>query len=135
MIDYSNLELIEVQLRKLFRMNLKADQRAIKMTLQNNGNTTTPQLQKRIEHLATLQAGIEALYCVLSENEKIVLQRHFVAGLDWDCVSAEFAQKWGPEAQKSKRSLINYLNKAFRKMAQYVQTNSNDFTFDWLFEL
>ena len=135
MIDYNDVELIEEQLRKLFRMNLKADIRAIKMTLQCNGQAVTPQLQERIDRVTILQAGMEALYCVLSENEKIVIQRHYVAGLDWDCVGSEFAQKWGMEAQKSKRSLINYLNKAFRKMAQYVQSNATDFTFDWLFEL
>lgn len=72
---------------------------------------------------------------VLSENEKIVIQRHYVAGLDWDCVGFEFAQKWGMEAQKSKRSLINYLNKAFRKMAHYIQDNAPIFNFDWLFDL
>ena len=118
MIDYNNIDLIEEQLRKLFRMNLKADLRAIKMTLQCNGQAITPPLQERIDRVTILQAGIETLYCVLSENEKIVIQRHYVAGLDWDCVASEFAQKWGVEAQKSKRSLINYLNKAFRKMAQ-----------------
>lgn len=135
MIDYNNIDLIEEQLRKLFRMNLKADLHAIKMTLQCNGQAITPPLQERIDRVTILQAGIETLYCVLSENEKIVIQRHYVAGLDWDCVASEFAQKWGVEAQKSKRSLINYLNKAFRKMAQYVQQNAAIYNFGWLFDL
>lgn len=135
MIDYNDTDLIEDQLRKLFHMNLKADLRAIKMTLQCNGQTITPKLQERIDRVTTLQAGIETLYCVLSENEKIVIQRHYVAGLDWDCVGSEFAQNWGIEAQKSKRSLINYLNKAFRKMTQYIQHNAAIFNFDWLFDL
>lgn len=97
MNKYNDVILIEKQLHKLFRMNFKADLHAIKMTLQNHNQSISPQLQERMDQIKVLQAGMEALYCVLSENEKIVIQRHYVAGLDWDCVGAEFVQKWGIE--------------------------------------
>lgn len=132
---FDDLEEVEDKIKKLFRMNLTADYHAISMTILDQGGTISPQIQLRIDKLDRYQAGKNALYSVLSENEKIVIQRHFVDGLDWDCVGAEFAQKWGPESQKSKRSLINYMNRAFRKMAEYVQENAHDFSFDWLLDL
>ena len=135
MIENAEFAYIEHQVRKLFKMNLRADRKAIKMTLTNSSDDISPHMKERMNRLDKQITGMETLYHVLSENEKLVLQRHYVAGLDWDCVGEEFAQKWGEETRKSKRSLINYQNRAFRKMADYVIRNREDFDFQCLMEL
>ena len=126
---------IETQIKKLLRHDIYADEYAIQMTLHNNNNKTTPELEERIKLVKTMKEAVQAFYSLLSENELIVVQRHYVARVDWDCLSVEFAQKWGEYNAKSKRSMIGYLNKAFKKMTQYVIDNEAVFDFSWLNQL
>ena len=125
---------LEAQIRKLLKLPLQADRHAIEMTL-GTGAAITPALQERIDRVNKMQLATDALMSVLSENEKMVVQRHVVDGLDWSCIGAEFAQIWGNENQKSKRSLINYYNAASKKMAEYIKENYEIFDFDWLVHL
>ena len=126
---------IEPQIKKLLRHDIHADEYAIQMTLHNNNNKITPELEERIKLVKTMKEAVQAFYSLLSENELIVVQRHYVARVDWDCLSVEFAQKWGEYNAKSKRSMIGYLNKAFKKMTQYVIDNEAVFDFSWLNQL
>ena len=132
MLNDKTLTTIEEQVKRLFRQNLESDRFAVEMTLRHNGKNVTPQLQESLDRIALLQAGTDVLYNLLSENEKIVIRYHYIQGLDWDCVNGEFEKRWGSGALKSKRSMINYQNKAFRKMAQYIQNNKNTYDFSWL---
>lgn len=125
-----NAELVK-QIQKLLQQPLKADRYAIEMMLED-GAEITPALQERIEKVNKMQSAQDALMSVLNENEKMVVQRHLVDGLDWACIGAEFGQVWGSENQKSKRSLINYYRSANKKMAAFVSGNHGIFDFSWL---
>ena len=133
-MEKNELAVIEKQIRKLLQMPLLADCHAAKMTLREAKNVS-PELRTKIAKMHKMCDGLEALYSLLSENERQVIQRHVVDGLDWSCLGAEFGEKWGMENQKSKRSLMNYANSAFKKMTSYVHANQTVFDFSWLFEL
>ena len=135
MFNENGLDQVENQIKKLFRRNLEADQHAIKITLLCNKGEMTASLSARKNYIDLLENGKKVLCSVLSENEKIVLEYHFVMGLDWDCVSAEFTKRWGDHATKSKRCLIYYLNRAFKKMAEFVICNSDIYDFSWLMNI
>jgi hypothetical protein len=135
MLNHYDLEQIENQIKKLFHRNLEADQHAINMTLLCNNGKMTDSLLAQKNYIDLLENGRKVLSSVLSENERIVLEYHFVMGLDWDCVSAEFTKRWGDHAVKSKRCLIYYLNRAFKKMAEFVICNSDIYDFSWLMNI
>lgn len=122
----------ENQIKRLFRYDLQADILAIHMTLDKSGNTCTPELKERIEKTQTMQNAIDTFYALLSENERFVVQRHYVDRIDWNCLAMEFAQKWGEQNTKSKRGMINYLNSAFKHMVLYIERNKDVFDFSWL---
>ena len=122
---------LESKIKKLFQMPVEADQHAINMMIES-GCEITPALQKRMEEVNRMQSARMALMSVLNENEKMVIKRHVMDGVDWACLGAEYAQMWGDENQKSKRSLVNYYNAANKKMADYVKCNKEIFDFNWL---
>lgn len=123
---------MEEKIKKLFRIDLRADVHAIQMTLLENGNQMTPELSARMRRIKAMQEAIDSFYNLLNENERFVVKRHFVDGVDWDCLLTEMARQWGEANMRSKRSLINYQNRAFQKMARYVAENRNVFDFGWL---
>lgn len=135
MIESVERERIEQSIRALFLMPIEADQRAIQMTCSAQEVDDYEELSRKKEYLSLLQAGKEMLWCVLSDPEKLVIQRHYVDGLDWPCVIEEFVQRWGEDARKTSRSMINHQNRGFRKMADYVVMNWNIFDFSWLFTI
>lgn len=132
MVEHVERERIEQSIRALFLLPIEADRRAIQMTCAAQEAGDYEELRMKKEYLSLLQAGKEMLWCVLSDPEKLVIQRHYVDGLDWPCVIEEFAQRWGEDARKTSRSMINHQNRGFRKMTDYVVMNWNTFDFSWL---
>ena len=121
----------EEQIKKLFSYDIEAEKHAINMMLSGNDQEISSALQDRINLVAKKEAAIQAFYCILTEHERLVIKRHVVDGIDWTCLSAEFAQKWGAENAKSTRSLIYYKNRAFKKMVQFVETHRDIYDFSW----
>ena len=113
----------EEQIKKLFSYDIEAEKHAINMMLSGNDQEISS---------AKKEAAIQAFYCILTEHERLVIKRHVVDGIDWTCLSVEFAQKWGAENAKSIRSLIYYKNRAFKKMVQFVETHRDIYDFSWI---
>ncbi len=126
---------IEEQIKKLLRYNIEADLRFINIAAAENGDKLSDELLNKKKKLQLFREAITALYSTLNENERFVIQRHFVQQIDWDCLSEEFVQKWGEKNLRSKRSFMNLQSSGFKKMAMYIERNFGVFDYSWLFDL
>lgn len=76
------------------------------------------------EQLRRMQALEEWLFCMncllmqLSEDERYVIQRHVIDGIDWSRISAEYASRWGEINKRSQRTLLRYQSDGLKKISK-----------------
>ena len=80
---------------------------------------------EHVEQFDRLQILLENLMRLLTIDERYVIKRHLVDGLDWNCI--EFLdQQLLRSAQKSRSTLRRLQNSAIVKMAQYIEKSTDD---------
>ena len=79
---------------------------------------------EHVEQFDRLQILLENLMRLLTIDERYVIKRHLVDGLDWNCI--EYNHKLLRSAQKSRSTLRRLQNSAIVKMAQYIEKSTDD---------
>ena len=81
---------------------------------------------ERVEQFDRLQILLENLMRLLTIDERYVIKRHLVDGLDWNCIEYEYNHKLLRSVQKSRSTLRRLRNSAIVKMAQYIEKSADD---------
>ncbi len=88
---------------------------------QKKHKTLTPEQLKQMNDLEDWLACIDSMLRSLSDDERFVIQRHLVDGIDWNRIIAEYEMKWGAKNGRCRRTLIRYQNSALTKLARRMQ--------------
>ncbi len=72
--------------------------------------------ERNKEKLLTFKQYIFGLISSLSEDQRFIVQRHLIDGIDWPRIVKEYSDMWGQENEKSIRSFQIYQTKALRKI-------------------
>ncbi len=86
----------------------------------NREDSMPPSTRERIDQLERDLMTIDSMFCVLSSNERFVVQMHVIEQLDWSQVMGEFVKRWGTDSEKTIRSLQVYQTKALKKVANIM---------------
>ena len=81
----------------------------------------TQEQLKQMNDLEDWLACIDSMLRSLSDDERFVIQRHLVDGIDWNRIIAEYETKWGAQNGRCRRTLIRYQNSALTKLARRMQ--------------
>lgn len=73
-------------------------------------------MKQNLEHL---QNFIQLLLRALSEDERYVITRHLVDGLDWPRIASEYNRKWGMEHSKTGRAFMNVQQRALGRLSRF----------------
>ena len=81
----------------------------------------TPEQLKQMNDLEEWLTCIESMLISLNDDERFVIQRHLMDGIDWNRIIAEYEAKWGAKNGRCRRTLIRYQNSALTKLARRMQ--------------
>lgn len=101
----------------LNRSKIEMELNICEANCQNCPDSVSPQMRIRLGKLRSQLKTIDSLFLVLSENQEFVVRRHILGELDWPQVLNEYGKKWGPETEKSVRSMQICQTKALKKIA------------------
>lgn len=59
---------------------------------------------------------------LLTEDERFVIQRHLIDGIDIPRIVIEYKERWGNEYEKTERTIKSYQRKALKKIARFEET-------------
>ncbi len=112
----------EINVKNLLKAKpeIEAEIEVIQAQLAFDASFTDSLANDRVIRLEQQLRLIDSLYVLLSEDEKFIIQRHMIDGLDWPRVIKEYVDKWGIENEKSTRSFQIYQTKGLRKIANVI---------------
>lgn len=82
--------------------------------------TTDPEKRKQLELLELKATVLHCWLQLLNDDERFVVQKHIIEGLDWPRVAHAFAERWGHEFIRTERSLQQYQKNAMEKMSSFT---------------
>ncbi len=75
--------------------------------------------EKRIAMLELKITILNGWLALLNEDERFVIRKHVIDGLDWPRVAYEFAERWGHQFIRTERTLSQYQSNALRKIIAF----------------
>ena len=115
---------METIIRKMFlsKRATEAESQSLHDELRMSQYQSKDQLLARMNAVDQRLVLINTWLHILSEDEKYVICRHLVDGIDWPRINVEYRQRWGEEQGKSERSLKSYQRKAIQKIVRFVES-------------
>ena len=95
------------------------------MLCKQQDHSSDPTRQKHIESIETKLAILHCWLQLLNVDERFVIEKHVIDGLDWPRVSYAFAERWGQEFIRTERSLQRYHRNAMEKMRAFSDDHSD----------
>ena len=84
------------------------------------------------ERIARALGTIQGFLALLPEDERFVIQRHLIDGIDWTRIGAEYEMKWGRTHGKERRTLMSYQKRGLTRIAAYINEREGRCDFSWL---
>lgn len=66
---------------------------------------------------------VKAWLRLLPKDERLIVQKHIIEGLDWTRTSAEFDRIWGYENGRSERTMKRKQAVAIRRIREFMNNN------------
>lgn len=85
-----------------------------------------------ITKLNCLLKGIDSLFLLVSEEERMILRLHLVEGMKWESVIAEYEKRWPYDKGADKRTYIYRQQTALKKIASYIKQYAMKIDFSWM---
>lgn len=85
-----------------------------------------------ITKLNCLLKGIEGLFLLVSEEERMILRLHLVEGMKWESVIAEYEKRWPYDRGTDKRTYIYRQQAALKKISSYIEQFAKKIDFSWM---
>lgn len=81
-------------------------------------STLCSQDENAIQHCNQVKAWLN----LLPKDERLIVQKHVIDGLDWTRTSAEFDRIWGYENGRSERTMKRKQAAAIRRICDFVNS-------------
>lgn len=78
---------------------------------------TNPNLELLEQRMAMIQCWLR----LLNVDERFVVQKHLIEGLDWARVHYAFNEYWGGDFVRSERALAYYQASALKKICEFCE--------------
>lgn len=104
------------------KRNLEAESIFIRNRIEDRRYKKNPELLERGSTIDSQLANIESWLTLLSEDERYVIQRHLIDGIDIPRVAIEYRERWGDDYAKTDRTIKSYQRKALQKIARFEKT-------------
>lgn len=76
----------------------------------------------KITALAQLRAKMVSHWlAILGDDERFVVQKHLIEGLEWPRVMHEFSKRWDDAFLRSERALVGYQMSALEKIVHFCE--------------
>lgn len=85
-----------------------------------------------ITKLNCLLKGIDSLFLLVSEEERMILRLHLVEGMKWESVIAEYEKRWPYDRGADKRTYIYRQQTALKKISSYINRYAKKIDFSWM---
>ena len=79
------------------------------------------EVEERMNTVDEQLSTIESWMMLLGEDERYVIQRHLIDGVDFPRIAIEYKERWGEEFAKTDRTIKSYQRKALQKIAKFEQ--------------
>lgn len=79
------------------------------------------EIEGRMNTVDEQLSAIESWMMLLGEDERYVIQRHLIDGVDFPRIAIEYKERWGEEFAKTDRTIKSYQRKAIQKIAKFEQ--------------
>lgn len=114
---------MEDQIKEVLRMkrDLEAESIFIHDRLNDRRYKENPKLTERVNVIDNQLANIKSWLTLLSEDERYVIQRHLIDGIDIPRVATEYREHWGDEYAKTDRTIKSYQRRALQKIVRFEQ--------------
>lgn len=106
------------------KRNLEAESIFIRNRIEDRRYKENPELLERGITIDSQLANIESWLTLLSEDERYVIQRHLIDGIDIPRVAIEYRERWGDDYAKTDRTIKSYQRKALQKIARFEKTKN-----------
>lgn len=80
-----------------------------------------PERKERLELLGNVLTALESWMRILSDDERYVIKRHLVDGINWARIMYEYNTKLKRAVKKSRSTLRRMQSRAIAKIARYVE--------------
>lgn len=101
------------------KRNLEAESIFIRNRIEDRRYKENPELLERGITIDSQLANIESWLTLLSEDERYVIQRHLIDGIDIPRVAIEYRERWGDDYAKTDRTIKSYQRRALQKIARF----------------
>lgn len=82
-------------------------------------------LKSRLIEIEGCLSDINSWLTLLSEDERYVIQRHLIDGIDIPRIAIEYRERWGDEYAKTERTIKSYQKKALQKIERFEQAKKD----------
>lgn len=83
--------------------------------------SSTPEYTEKIKLLDLKITIINSWLNLLTEDERFVIENHFVNRLEWNRIIYRFKGKW--DFELSERTMRKYQNTALKKISDFIEKN------------
>lgn len=104
------------------KRDLEAESLFLHKRLEDRRFKPNPELEKRMNTVDDQLSNIESWLMLLAEDERHVIQRHLIDGIDIPRIVIEYRERWGEEYAKTERTIKSYQRKALQKIARFEKT-------------
>lgn len=87
-----------------------------------------PEKKERLELLGNVLTALESWMRILSDDERYVIKRHLVDGINWARIMYEYNTKLKRAVKKSRSTLRRMQSRAIAKIARYVKEQRQEIT-------
>lgn len=115
---------MEDRIKTILRMkrDMEAESLFLHKRLADRRFKPNPELKERMNTVDDQLSSIESWLMLLTEDERHVIQRHLIDGIDIPRIVIEYKERWGEEFAKIERTIKSYQRKALQKIARFEKT-------------
>lgn len=115
---------MEDRIKTILKMkrDLEAESHFLHKRLEDRRFKPNPELEERMNTVDDQLSNIKSWLMLLTEDERYVIQRHLIDGIDIPRIGIEYRERWGEEFAKTERTIKSYQRKALQKLARFEKT-------------
>lgn len=125
-------ENIEGRIKKILSMRRNLEAQLLFYQVDADYKQINYKLNSEITKLNCLLKGIDSLFLLVSEEERMILRLHLVEGMKWESVIAEYEKRWPYDRGADKRTYIYRQQTALKKISSYINQYAMKIDFSWM---
>ena len=102
---------------------LEAESQLLHEQLEDNRIKSNTDVRDRVIIVDAKLKRISIWLSLLTDDEKYVIQRHYMDGIDVPRIVLEYKERWGDEFAKTERTIKTYQRKAIMKICTFELQN------------